>query len=1067
MKLIFKIVIFLALSALGISNLKAQAPVILSVHKHINAAGGKVTLIGSNFGTDATKLVVHFGGAKAPIVSVTNQILETTVPAGATFENISVTNITTGLTGFTNDQFLLSYGGEHPLTASNLQGQFDFDASLGLYDLCMCDLDGDGKNDIASVNDNATSISLFRNTSSIGTLSFVKSVLSIGARTLHVRCGDLNGDGKQDVIMSEGGNGDRIFILKNNSTSGSLSFSLQNISLTGKRPKRIEVADLDLDGKPELIITDQGNGNVLVLSNTSSLAAISFATPQVIVVPGAASTDGLAVEDINDDRMPDIIVNQFLSANSNIFILKNESTPGNIKLDNQITLSVPGTLVNLSVGDLDGDDKPDIAATQLLSSSISVFLNQGTGSLIQFSSINNILTDDRPWGIDFSDMDGDGKSDIVVASITNKSLTLLNNESTPGNLSFTKLVLPTTFINRHIRMGDLDGDSKPEIAFTSIDDNNLGIPASKISIFRNKNCFVPTIDPPGPITICSSFPLHVTSTQSAGVTLFEWTKDGTGPPVASGLNSFFDVTATGQYTVTAISEGGSCSKTSNAVDVTVVVAGTVGAPDFSGSNSPVCINDNLIVPISSTNATGFDWTGPNGFTFSGNPMTRSNFKPEFAGRYMVDIRIGSCIASQSSVLVESVVLPDFKVSYTGSEVVCSGDSKALSTTPSIPGFTYQWFEKTSGLISGQTTPSYSTAASGEFYYEAKSTAFPSCPAVESNTVKISVVSTPVVAFSAPAESCRNGIVQFTNQAVTDPSAVASYLWDFGDGQTSISASPTHSFSSIQTFNVKLSVSYAGGSCPEELTKSIKISAAPAASITTASNTFSFCSGETLKLEVNGTFNTYLWSTTENSSSITIDKAGTYIVDVTTSAGCKLSLSQVVSLLPAPQVLVEASPDNITSGESVQLNTSGLASYDWDPGKLVSDSTIANPTSLPLQTTVFKVSGKGSNGCPGEGSIEVKVKGESAVSKLKPSSFFSPNGDAMNNVWSVDNILNFPQCAITIYDDKGIKLYEAKPYMNDWDGSFQGKLLPNGVYFYIIRCDGEEGKPKTGSITLIR
>jgi len=1063
MKLIIKIAVYITTGVLSISLLSAQAPVIHSANKYVSSSGGKVTLVGSNFGTDATQLSVFFGGAKATVLSVTNQVLETDVPAGATFENITVTNTTTGLTGFSNDQFLLSYGGEHPFNATDLQGQFDFDASLGLYDLCLCDLDGDNKNDIASVNDNATSISIFRNTSTIGSLSFVKSALSIGTRTLHVRCGDLNGDGKQDLILSEGGNGDRLFILKNNSTPGSLSFNLQTIPLTGKRPKRIEVADLDLDGKPELVITDQGNGNILVLPNTSSLAAISFAPIKVVVVTGAASTDGLAVEDINGDRIPDIIVNQFLSANSNIFILENTSTPGNIKLDNQITLTVPGTLVNLRVGDLDGDQKPDIAATQLLSSSIAVFLNQGSNGLTQFSPMNTIITDDRPWGIDFSDMDGDGKNDIVVASITNKSLTLLNNESTPGNLSFVKSVLPTTFINRHIRMGDLDGDSKPEIAFTSIDDNNLGIMASKVSIFRNKSCLLPQLDPAGPITICSTFPLRLSSNPSAGVT-FEWKKDGT--TIASGTPSFLDVTATGQYTVTAISEGGSCSKVSNAVDVTVVVTGSAGAPLFT-SNSPVCINDKMQVAVSSAGADGYEWTGPEGYTASGATIERANFKTEFAGRYNVDIKIGTCIALQSSLIVESVELPDFKVSFPGSEVVCSGNSKTLSVSPSVAGYSYQWFEKTSGQIAGEVTSSYSTSQSGEFYYEAKSTAFPSCPAVESATAKISVVTTPIVLFDAPAEACKNGLIQFTNQSVTDPQAIPFYTWDFGDTQSSTTPNPTHIFTGIQTFNVKLSVAYAGGSCPSELTKAIKISDAPSASITTANNVFKFCPGENLKLEVNGAFVSYLWSTTATTPSVTITQPGNYSVDVTNSAGCKFNVSQQVDVLPSPQVVVTAIPNQITVGEQVQLSASGLVNYDWDPGKVVSDSTVANPTALPLETVQFIVKGKGSNGCAGEGIIEVRVKGEAIVNRLKPSNFFSPNGDAVNNLWSVDNILNFPQCAITIYDDKGVKLYEAKPYMNDWDGSHQGKLLPNGVYFYIIRCDGEESTPKTGSITLIR
>jgi gliding motility-associated-like protein len=62
---------------------------------------------------------------------------------------------------------------------------------------------------------------------------------------------------------------------------------------------------------------------------------------------------------------------------------------------------------------------------------------------------------------------------------------------------------------------------------------------------------------------------------------------------------------------------------------------------------------------------------------------------------------------------------------------------------------------------------------------------------------------------------------------------------------------------------------------------------------------------------------------------------------------------------------------------------------------------------------------------------------------------------------------YPQCGVTIYDDKGVKVFSAKPYLNDWDGTYNGKRLPDGVYYFIIRCDGEENKPRTGSITVLR
>jgi gliding motility-associated-like protein len=134
---------------------------------------------------------------------------------------------------------------------------------------------------------------------------------------------------------------------------------------------------------------------------------------------------------------------------------------------------------------------------------------------------------------------------------------------------------------------------------------------------------------------------------------------------------------------------------------------------------------------------------------------------------------------------------------------------------------------------------------------------------------------------------------------------------------------------------------------------------------------------------------------------------------------------------------------------------------------LSNAGIANPVASPVVSTVYKVSGKDSNGCAGEATIEVTVREGSVYGKLTPSKFFSPNGDEVGKFWEVQRIEDFPQCQVTVYDDKGVLVHEAKPYRNDWDGTFKGRMLPDGVYYFMIKCEGEQNPPKTGSITILR
>jgi gliding motility-associated-like protein len=339
--------------------------------------------------------------------------------------------------------------------------------------------------------------------------------------------------------------------------------------------------------------------------------------------------------------------------------------------------------------------------------------------------------------------------------------------------------------------------------------------------------------------------------------------------------------------------------------------------------------------------------------------------------------------------------------------------------------------------------------------------------IETAPVKVTITTTITANFTAPATACANQKVKFTNGSASDASVTTFYNWNFDDGKTSTEKNPEHIFTSASTYDVTLTVSYKGNSCAETKTIPITITAAPAVAITNPGNDYTFCDGATLLLQVTGTFTGYSWSTGATTPSIEVSEEGTYTVDVTATNGCILTASRTVETLPAPAVIVTATPPQINEGESSQLAASGLESYTWEPAETLSQATIANPVATPLVSTVYKVTGLDANGCEGSATIDVKVAGDAIVTKLKPGNFISPNNDGPNEQWVVENILTYPQCGITIYDEKGVKVYEAKPYQNNWDGTFNGKKLPDGVYYYIIRCDGEESAPRAGSITLIR
>jgi gliding motility-associated-like protein len=564
--------------------------------------------------------------------------------------------------------------------------------------------------------------------------------------------------------------------------------------------------------------------------------------------------------------------------------------------------------------------------------------------------------------------------------------------------------------------------------------------------------------------MCSGFPSPLEASVSAGAT-YQWKKDGVDIPAATAATFTPVDLGVAQYSVAITSDG--CTKTSAQTQVEVISQAALPAPTLT-EDAPICKGAALTIEASSAGATGYRWTGPAGFTqtVASGPVTRSNFEAAFAGRYEVDVLVGTCVAQKGFIIAEMITLPDFKVGFTGNDIICAGASKTVTVDPSGSGFTYQWFTTAGGAIGGATANSHNVNASGEYFYQAQSTDFPACPPASSNKVTFKVVSLPTVSFTSPATTCTNTVVTFTNTSTLDPDAGANFLWDFGDTGTSDAISPTHTYATTGNFNVKLVAAYRGNTCATQLIKPITVTALPTATITSTTNAFSFCPGDNLVLGVSSSFTSYLWSTNATTPTIEVSAAGTYSVQLTNANGCKITPTQVVTQLVPPTVTATSERPTINIGESTQLTaTPGLSSYLWTPAETLSSATIANPIATPEEKTTYVVVATASNGCEGEATVEVDVTFDDIVNLLQPGNFISPNGDAINDTWEVGRITSFPQCGVKIFDEKGSKVYDALPYQNDWNAVLNGKPLPNGVYFYFIQCEGES-ESKTGSITVV-
>ena len=166
--------------------------------------------------------------------------------------------------------------------------------------------------------------------------------------------------------------------------------------------------------------------------------------------------------------------------------------------------------------------------------------------------------------------------------------------------------------------------------------------------------------------------------------------------------------------------------------------------------------------------------------------------------------------------------------------------------------------------------------------------------------------------------------------------------------------------------------------------------------------------------------------------------------------------------------IDAGEDvEIMEDHSTQLHVSGGCSrctYRWIPSDGLSNDTIVNPVASPKQTTTYYVIVTDEHGCNAIDSVKVIV-----IPHLVIPNGITPNGDGLNDVWVIDNIDRYPNVEIEIYNRWGELLFYSKGYppSERWDGTYKGKKLPTGTYYYVIKLnDPIETEPITGPITIV-
>jgi hypothetical protein len=271
-----------------------------------------------------------------------------------------------------------------------------------------------------------------------------------------VTSADVNGDGKPDLISANNGP-DTLTVLTNNGNGG---FVLSSLPSVGIGPQSVVSADVNGDGKADLITANINAGTLTVLTNNGSGGFVLGSSLSVGGLPRSVTS-----ADVNADGRADLIsVNT--SANT-LRVFTNNGSAGFVLATSPDVGLGPQWVTS---ADVNADGRPDLISANINSSTLTVLTNNGSGSFVLAASPG---VGAAPRSVASADVNGDGWPDLISANFNASTLTVLTNN---GSGDFVTASSPAVGLNPYFATAaDINGDDKPDLISANYNANTLTV----------------------------------------------------------------------------------------------------------------------------------------------------------------------------------------------------------------------------------------------------------------------------------------------------------------------------------------------------------------------------------------------------------------------------------------------------------------------------------------------------------------------------------------------------------------------------------------------------------------
>ncbi|MBS1771543.1 MAG: gliding motility-associated C-terminal domain-containing protein [Bacteroidetes bacterium] len=536
----------------------------------------------------------------------------------------------------------------------------------------------------------------------------------------------------------------------------------------------------------------------------------------------------------------------------------------------------------------------------------------------------------------------------------------------------------------------------------------------------------PSISLSGTASVCMPDTIKIYATVTPGTSTISWT----GPSGYSGSSNNVIIpnstaSNSGKYIIAAT------NSTCTSKDSITVTVNSKTTP-VATTNSPICAGDTLkLMSTSTPAASSYSWSGPIGYAASGQNQNIVPATINSAGVYKVITLLNGC---KDSATVTAVINPKPTISVNGTNPVCAGDTIFITATVNPATSSIVWSSPAAVMGSGTNifVPNSNNAHKGKYIITA---GYSGCYNKDSIDI---VVKDVHFQFGNDTTIC-------ANQPITLSQNIdGNYLWQ--DGSTG------NSYVINKTGKYYLTINDA----PCKASDTINI-IAKTISLNIGNDTL-LCRGGSLTLNAADSFDTYLWNNGQTGNSITATE-GSYWLQVKKGM-CSTGDSIIINYTADPAF--ELGPNKtVCIGETAVLNANSIpgSTYTWQDG---SHEQKFNATKTGTYYVVA------TNMC---GSYKDSIVLDFFTCDCQPivPTAFTPNNDGLNDLFGPHIKCNPTDYLFEVYDRWGACIFKSENKSSKWDGTYKGKAVEVGTYFYFIKVSGPntESVRYKGDVMLIR